>query len=98
MSFYDLGCPFSGDFVFYGQSGVECEDFIIAVRRLARKFNKGNDPAWIAEMIWVCFEEDALQWHISLDNDVRQDWTQLEKALIQRFPPPENRESRFLTR
>jgi hypothetical protein len=49
-------------------------------------------------MVWVCFEEDALQWHISLDDEVRQDWTQLEKALIQRFPPPENRESRFLTR
>ena len=69
---------------------------MVAVRRLVRTLDKGDDPAWIAKSVEVCFEEVALRWHVSLEDEIKRDWGQLEKALLDRFTAPETRESRYL--
>jgi hypothetical protein len=72
--------------VFYGHDGEECEKFVTAVRRIARREGKQHDGTWIADALEGCFEGEALRWHVELDDDVKRDWKQLEKALLRKYP------------
>ncbi|KAG8905293.1 hypothetical protein FRB99_000266 [Tulasnella sp. 403] len=72
---------------FKGIDGAECEEFINAVRSKAFEANKDEDPVWMARYASTCFVGNALRWHISLDKETRSDWTLLESALMQKYPP-----------
>jgi hypothetical protein len=65
------------------------------MRRMARNYGKEDDPTWIARTAVVCFTEDALRWHVKLSKDIRNDWELLEEALLDRFPAPEDRQSKY---
>ncbi|KAG8961364.1 hypothetical protein FRC05_006232, partial [Tulasnella sp. 425] len=71
-----------------GTSGAECEDFIQSIRETAWKEGKLQDALWMANFAFLHFSGHALKWHSDLSPDVKQDWDKLEKALLERWPPP----------
>ncbi|KAG8920564.1 hypothetical protein FRC01_000699, partial [Tulasnella sp. 417] len=48
------------------------------------------DGEWMANFASLHFSGRALKWHSDLPLDVRQDWFKLEKALLERWSPPED--------
>ncbi|KAG8900915.1 hypothetical protein FRC00_010204, partial [Tulasnella sp. 408] len=75
--------------LFKGTSWEECNDFIRAIRATAWREGKQRDDAWMADFAALHFSQGALSWHSRLPRDVRQDWSKLETALLDRWPPPE---------
>ncbi|KAG8928758.1 hypothetical protein FRC00_001662 [Tulasnella sp. 408] len=75
---------------FKGANWEECHKFIVAIRARALWEGKQRDPAWIADFAAPLFWRKALSWHCRLPEDVRQDWSKLEIALIDRWPEPED--------
>ncbi|KAG8893293.1 hypothetical protein FRB99_002071, partial [Tulasnella sp. 403] len=76
----------TGDIVFKGVDGSECERFIRAVKIQAREQNKLRDERWILDLVEVSFEGNALRWFTKLDPAVRSNWDLLQEALLDRFP------------
>ncbi len=74
------------DLLFQGISGVECEHFIAAVRRVALSQGKQRDEAWIADFASSCFVNGALRWYETLSENVQHDWRQLRQALLAQYP------------
>lgn len=74
---------------FKGASWEEGNQFIRAIRISAFKEGKQRDMAWMADFAALHFSHAALSWHSRLPQDVRQDWSKLETALLDRWPPPE---------
>ncbi|KIO24013.1 hypothetical protein M407DRAFT_26544 [Tulasnella calospora MUT 4182] len=75
---------------FKGTSWEECNEFILAIRARAFWEGKQRDPAWMADFAANYFWQKAMSWHCRLPQDVRQDWLQLEMALVDRWPPLED--------
>ncbi|KAG8981725.1 hypothetical protein FRB90_007055 [Tulasnella sp. 427] len=75
--------------MFRGKDGTECESFIHAVRRVAWEERKMQDSTWMANFASLHFSGRALKWQSDLALDVRHDWIKLEKALLERWPPPD---------
>ena len=84
--------------MFYGHDGTECEEFIHEVRLFAHAHDMEEDRGWIARKAAVCFVEDALRWHIALDDQTKADWTLLEQCLIKEFPRDDSRVSGYAAR
>ena len=82
-----------GRLVFHGYDGIECERFLQAVRQHIFYHNRQYDDAYITSYVAACLTEDALRWHISLDDATRDSWRSLERAMITAFPPPPRRVS-----
>jgi hypothetical protein len=76
---------------------VECEQFVNAVRQVARKHNLTRQNAIVADRVQGCFFGDALRWHISLDDEIKGDWRRLEQELIAAFPAPKERSFQDIT-
>ncbi|KIO32729.1 hypothetical protein M407DRAFT_18487 [Tulasnella calospora MUT 4182] len=74
---------------FQGTSWEECQEFILAIRARASWEGKQRDSAWMADFAANYFSHHALPWHSRLPEDVRQDWSKLEIALLDRWPIPE---------
>ncbi|KAG8999216.1 hypothetical protein FRB90_012127 [Tulasnella sp. 427] len=75
--------------MFRGKDGTECESFIHAVRRVAWEEGKMQESTWMANFASLHFSGRALKWQADLALDVRQDWIKLEKALLERWSPPD---------
>ncbi|KIO17392.1 hypothetical protein M407DRAFT_32951 [Tulasnella calospora MUT 4182] len=75
---------------FQGTSWEECQEFILAIRAHASWERKQRDPAWMADFAANYFWHHALTWHSRLPKDIRQDWSKLEIALLDRWPVPED--------
>ncbi|KAG8937664.1 hypothetical protein FRC00_002791 [Tulasnella sp. 408] len=75
---------------FEGTKWEECHDFIAAIRARALWEGKQRDPGWMADFAAPLFWGKALSWHGQLPRDVRQDWFELEAALLKRWSPPED--------
>ncbi|KAG8999217.1 hypothetical protein FRB90_012128 [Tulasnella sp. 427] len=75
---------------FKGKSGSECESFIRSIRRIAWEEGKVQDKTWMAYFASIHFAGRALKWHSDLPPDAQQDWGKMEKALLERWPPPES--------
>ncbi|KAG8919377.1 hypothetical protein FRC01_001315, partial [Tulasnella sp. 417] len=73
------------DILFSGEG--PCDEFLRAVRKVAFGQGKHEDPEWIAGYVSTCFVGKALRWYEELDEDTQDDWKQLRKALLERFPP-----------
>ncbi|KAG8906556.1 hypothetical protein FRB99_006670 [Tulasnella sp. 403] len=76
---------------FSGIGGVQCEEFIHIVRQRALAAGKQRDNDWIIDFVTSCFIGDALRFHTTLDEEVRNNWWLLQCALLQRYPAPEER-------
>lgn len=40
---------------------------------------------WLAQFASTCFRGNALRWHANLEVEVQQDWTLLERALLEKY-------------
>lgn len=58
------------------------------MRGLGWKEGKLQDPVWMALRASLHFSGNALRWHAELPQDIREDWSKLEVAMIARWPPP----------
>ncbi|KAG8924100.1 hypothetical protein FRC01_011944 [Tulasnella sp. 417] len=75
---------------FKGTGWEECEEFILAIRARAFWEGKQEESAWMAGFAATNFSRKALSWHARLPEDVRRDWSKLEVALLDKWPPPED--------
>ncbi|KAG9022446.1 hypothetical protein FS837_006355, partial [Tulasnella sp. UAMH 9824] len=75
---------------FKGKNGVECENFIQTIRDVGWTEGKLQDGLWMANFASLHYSGKALKWHSDLPLDVRQDWFKQEKALLERWPPPDD--------
>ncbi|KAG8921285.1 hypothetical protein FRC01_000323, partial [Tulasnella sp. 417] len=75
---------------FKGTSWEECDEFILAIHKRAFWEGKQRDPGWMADFAAINFSRKARSWHARLPEDVRQDWSKLEKALVDRWPAPDD--------
>ncbi|KIO33715.1 hypothetical protein M407DRAFT_17331 [Tulasnella calospora MUT 4182] len=80
-----------GDLVFYGNDGIEAEEFVRAVIRTAKAAGRFRDNDWIIEEVAAGFSGDALRWYIELDDETQNDWKLLRRAILQKYPPPSQR-------
>ncbi|KAG8913955.1 hypothetical protein FRC00_001200 [Tulasnella sp. 408] len=76
--------------IFKGTNWEECHKFILAIRTRALWEGKHRDSAWKAAFAATLFWHKALLWHSRLPEDVQEDWSKLEIALLERWPPPED--------
>jgi len=86
--------------VFSGNGGrVECHHLIREVRRVALAQGRSRDDVWMADLASSCMIDDALEWHIDLDRNIRDSWELLQQALLTQYSAPrvsETSESKFL--
>ncbi|KAG8894648.1 hypothetical protein FRC01_012847, partial [Tulasnella sp. 417] len=75
---------------FKGKDPAECDTFISSIRARALWEGRQRDSAWKADFAAPLFSGKALLWHSRLPEDVRDDWSKLEIALLERWPPPED--------
>lgn len=73
---------------FNGVDGVDCYEFIQAIRRRALDEGKSRDDAWVADMVALCFSGPALKWFESLDDDSQRDWKLLRQAIVRKYGDP----------
>ncbi|KAG8940774.1 hypothetical protein FRC04_005043 [Tulasnella sp. 424] len=60
------------------------------MRGIGWKEGKLQDPVWMALRASLHFSGNALRWHAELPQDIREDWSKLEVAMITRWPPPDD--------
>ncbi|KAG8923480.1 hypothetical protein FRC01_012709, partial [Tulasnella sp. 417] len=56
--------------------------------KAAKAAGKLRDNGWIVDEVSVAFAGDALRWYIELDDETRNDWLRLQRAILQKYPPP----------
>lgn len=69
--------------VFRGASNQEAEDFVRAVRIQAFKSGKFGDQKWVTEFTAAALAGNALRWYLRLPNSTREDWDQLQGAILE---------------
>ena len=79
--------------IFRGGSGSDCEEFIRSVYAYALEKNKIKDHEWIAAYAASRLSGKALRWFARLDNAVKADWSALQVALLDQYPPSDDEES-----
>ncbi|KAG8986180.1 hypothetical protein FRB90_004178, partial [Tulasnella sp. 427] len=78
------------EFLSFSGSGDDVLAFVQAVQRTAFLQNRQRDDAWIADFVSTCFSGSALVWYsTTLDKATQYDWSELRRAMIQRFLPSE---------
>ncbi|KAG8930524.1 hypothetical protein FRC00_001098 [Tulasnella sp. 408] len=73
------------NFVFTGLDGLNCHQFIKAIRENALKEGRQRDYEWMADFASIRFEEEALQWFESLGDETQSDWRLLRRAILSRY-------------
>lgn len=73
--------------VFRGEEGIDCERFIMAVKKEAFSQGKLRDDDWIAGLVETHLEGPALLWFETLDDDTQRSWKLLKRALLAHYPP-----------
>ncbi|KAG8978721.1 hypothetical protein FRC05_009994 [Tulasnella sp. 425] len=61
---------------------------------MAKSAGRLRDNNWIIEEVYTSLAGDALRWYIELDDDIRNDWLRLQRAIMQKYPPPSQRSLR----
>ncbi|KIO27893.1 hypothetical protein M407DRAFT_22811 [Tulasnella calospora MUT 4182] len=70
---------------FKGDSWEACSAFIRSIRAAAWKEGKLRDVVWMADLASVYLSDKALVWHSRLPEDVQEDWSKLQAAMIDRW-------------
>ncbi|KAG8921392.1 hypothetical protein FRC00_008690, partial [Tulasnella sp. 408] len=78
--------------IFRGGSGSDCEEFIRAVYAYAFEKDKTDDNKWIAAYAPTRLSGKALRWYARQDNTVKADWSALQVALLDQYPPSDDEE------
>ncbi|KAG8897179.1 hypothetical protein FRB99_008383, partial [Tulasnella sp. 403] len=73
---------------FRGNNGVECDEFVQAVRQRAIAEGKEFDNEWMAKFASTCIAGEALRWYTRLDKTTKHDWDLLQTALFNQYPTP----------
>ncbi|KAG8916055.1 hypothetical protein FRC01_003406 [Tulasnella sp. 417] len=73
---------------FTGKNAEEAEDFVHAVNRRAWAAGKLDDHTWMAKFAYVCFTKKALRWYEELDEETRNDWRLLRRAILDKYSTP----------
>ncbi|KAG8916771.1 hypothetical protein FRC01_002879, partial [Tulasnella sp. 417] len=73
---------------FTGKNAEEAEDFVHAVNRRAWAAGKLDDHTWMAKFAYVCFTKKALRWYEDLDEETRNDWRLLRRAILDKYSTP----------
>ncbi|KIO24043.1 hypothetical protein M407DRAFT_26573 [Tulasnella calospora MUT 4182] len=81
---------------FKGAGWEECDEFISAIRARALWEGKQRDAAWKADFAAPLFSRKALAWHSRLPEDVREDWSKLEIALLEQWAPEDDDELQIM--
>ncbi|KAG8950455.1 hypothetical protein FRC04_007470 [Tulasnella sp. 424] len=81
----DPGVP-----VFRGGSGSDCEEFVRAVYTYAFEKDKTEDNKWMATYAATRLSGKALRWYARQDNSVKMDWSALQIALLDQYPPSDD--------
>ncbi|KAG8950454.1 hypothetical protein FRC04_007469 [Tulasnella sp. 424] len=81
----DPGVP-----VFRGGSGSDCEEFVRAVYTYAFEKDKTEDDKWMASYAATRLSGKALRWYARQNNSVKMDWSALQVALLDQYPPPDD--------
>lgn len=77
--------PLDWEISFEGKDELDCQNFVATVNRHAFKNGKAKDNEWAAEFAGACFAGAALTWFVGLDDDTRDSWNQLRKALLTEY-------------
>lgn len=75
---------------FAGKDAAEAEDFIVNARRIAYHYGKQRDDTWMADLAAPCMTGRALRWYEALDDETRDSWALLRRALLSRWPNTED--------
>ncbi|KAG9040856.1 hypothetical protein FS837_013005 [Tulasnella sp. UAMH 9824] len=81
----DPGVP-----IFRGGSGSDCEEFIRAVYAYAFERDKTKDDEWIAAYAATRLSGKALRWYAQQDKAIKLDWSALQVALLNQYPPSDD--------
>ncbi|KAG8945124.1 hypothetical protein FRC04_001190 [Tulasnella sp. 424] len=73
---------------FTGVGDLTCHRFIRSVREHAIEAEKQTDDRWMADHASVRFDDDALEWFESLDDETQTDWKRLRRAILARYSLP----------
>ncbi|KAG9020867.1 hypothetical protein FS837_007802, partial [Tulasnella sp. UAMH 9824] len=71
---------------------TDCEEFIRAVYTYAFENDKTDDKRWIAAYVATRLLGKALRWYSRQDKTVKQDWSALQVALLDQYPPSDDEE------
>lgn len=78
------------DFLSFSGPGDDVLAFVQSVQRTAFLQNRQRDDAWIADFVSTCLSGPALIWYSTvLDKTTQLDWSELRRAMIQRYLPSE---------
>ncbi|KAG9023102.1 hypothetical protein FS837_005961, partial [Tulasnella sp. UAMH 9824] len=76
--------------VFRGGSGSDCEEFVQAVYAYAFERDRAKDDEWIATYAATLLSGKALRWYAKQDKSVKLDWSALQVALLDQYPPSDD--------
>ncbi|KAG9021155.1 hypothetical protein FS837_007523 [Tulasnella sp. UAMH 9824] len=81
---------YAGVPVFHGGTSSDCEEFIRAVYAYAFEKDKAEDDKWIAIYAASRLSGQALRWYARQDKAVKLDWSALQVALLDQYPPSDD--------
>ncbi|KAG8990917.1 hypothetical protein FRB93_002989 [Tulasnella sp. JGI-2019a] len=70
---------------FSGERGQDPAAFIRAIQTIAFAQGRQRDNDWQADYAATCLAGPAMQWYCSLRDEERSSWSDLRRALLQRF-------------
>ncbi|KAG8884114.1 hypothetical protein FRB98_002604 [Tulasnella sp. 332] len=65
--------------------------FAKAVHQFAFAHGRQKDGVWMADYVYGCLDDEALEWFEDLEPKIREDWTHLRSAMMKEF-----RQSKFV--
>ncbi|KAG9029574.1 hypothetical protein FRB95_005203 [Tulasnella sp. JGI-2019a] len=74
--------------IFSGKSDEQVAPFIRRIQEISFAQGRQRDNDWQADYAATCLDGDALRWYSELNDETRNSWNELRRALLQRFPPP----------
>ncbi|KAG8945555.1 hypothetical protein FRC04_000689 [Tulasnella sp. 424] len=75
----------AGDIAFNGTDGLTCHQFIRAIRKQGLEVDRQTDNRWMADYASIRFNDNALRWFESLDDETQTDWRRLRRVILTRY-------------
>ncbi|KAG8990255.1 hypothetical protein FRB90_001842 [Tulasnella sp. 427] len=74
------------DIVLQGNSGGECEAFVVAIQEYAFATGQDDDPQWMMRFARTRLRGKALRWYAHLDPSMKKDWELFVQAMFDQYP------------
>ncbi|KAG8988575.1 hypothetical protein FRB94_000616 [Tulasnella sp. JGI-2019a] len=72
---------------FSGDPGEDATIFVNSIQKIAFAQGRQRDNNWQADYAATCLTGPAMRWYCDLEDEERLSWSDLRRALLQRFPP-----------